>query len=93
MKNTLAVISAIFILSACNATQAPPYDKSKAPAERENYSGLKGASQKIEDEAFAENKEKMQKCDEARFDLIDAQAKKDEPAVKQLQAQIRKLCS
>lgn len=73
MFNKLIPVSLIVLLSACGATQPPPYQKDRAPEDRDQYSGVKGLMQHQKDQMYIMTKELSDKCTAAKIDLAIAE--------------------
>ncbi|BDX06152.1 hypothetical protein [Planctobacterium marinum] len=92
MAKTIIVLSLISLISACNVTQAPPYEADKAVEDRENYSGTKGMVQYGKDQNYLAKKELSDKCERARIDLAVAINEGDEKQVKAQEGIIQRNC-
>lgn len=92
MLKQIFLIAAMVTVASCGSVQAPPYDKSKQPEDRVNYSGLGGASQMVKDKEQAALKNKIQKCNDATFSLIDAQAYGESRKIQKAEKLVAKLC-
>tara|TARA_R110000751_G_scaffold73956_1_gene149671 strand:+ start:18184 stop:18459 length:276 start_codon:yes stop_codon:yes gene_type:complete len=79
-------------LVACSSHQAPPYDKDKRPEDREQYSGIEGVMQKQKDQIYLNNQARLAKCQDARLDLVDAEAEGDINMIRQVKARVQKNC-
>lgn len=66
-------ISLIGMLSACGATQPPPYQKDRSVESRDQYNGGEGMAQYQKDQNYLAEKELSDKCAKAKIDLIIAQ--------------------
>jgi hypothetical protein len=67
----------IVLLSACGASQPPPYQKDRTPEDRNQYSGAEGLTQQQKDQTYLMDKELSDKCTEAKIDLAIAEADKN----------------
>jgi hypothetical protein len=59
----------IVLLSACGVSQPPPYQKDRAPEDRDQYNGFEGLTQQQKDQNYLMNKELSDKCTAAKIDL------------------------
>ena len=71
--NKLIPVSLIVLLSACGAIQSPPYQKDRAPEDRDQYSGVEGLMQQQKDQTYLMTKELSDKCTAAKIDLAVAE--------------------
>ena len=92
MFNKLIPVSLIVLLSACGATQPPPYQKDRAPEDRDQYSGAQGMSQYQKDQSYLVKKELSDKCTTAKIDLAIAEADKNTNDIKKQNALINSSC-
>lgn len=92
MKKLLFVSVFTLTLVACGSHRAPPYEKDKRPEDRTEYSGVEGSIQKQKDQAYMANQANKLKCQDARLDLVDAEAEGDINMVRQVKARVQKLC-
>jgi hypothetical protein len=91
--NKILIVSAFTLtLVACGAHQAPPYKKDKRPKDQSEYSGVEGVVQKQKDQAYLANEANKFKCQDARLDLVDAEAGGDINMVRRVKARGQKLC-
>jgi len=91
--NKIFIISAFTLtLAACSVYQAPPYEKNKRPDDKGQYSGVEGVVQKQKDEAYLANEANKFKCQDARLDLVDAEAEGDINMVRRVKVRLQKLC-
>jgi len=91
--NKIFIISAFTLtLVACGAHRAPPYEKEKRPEDRGQYSGVEGVIQKQKDQAYLANEANKFKCQDARLDLVDAEAEGDINMIRRVKARVQKLC-
>jgi hypothetical protein len=90
--NKLIPISLIVLLSACGATQPPPYQKDRAPEDRDQYSGVQGMSQYQKDQSYLVKKELSDKCTTAKIDLAIAEADKNTSDIEKQNALINSSC-
>ncbi len=88
----LLSLSLIVLLSACGASQPPPYQKDRAPEDRDQYSGAEGLTQQQKDQAYLMSKELSDKCTEAKIDLAIAEADKNSSEIKKQNALISSTC-
>lgn len=92
--NKLLIVGAVTLtLTACGAHRAPPYDKDKRPQDREQYSGVKGYIQQQKDQAFLVKQANKVKCQDARLDLVDAEAGGNSNVIRRVKARLEKLCA
>jgi len=73
MLNKYLSLSLLVLLTACGATQPPPYQKDRAPEDRDQYSGAEGLKQQQQDQTHLINKELDDKCNAAKLDLAMAE--------------------
>lgn len=92
MKKLLFVSVFTLTLVACGSHRAPPYEKDKRPEDRTEYSGVEGSIQKQKDQAYMANQANKLKCQDARLDLVDAEAEGDINMIRQVKARVQKLC-
>lgn len=92
MKKIFIVSAFTLTLVACGARQAPPYEKDKRPKDRGQYSGVEGVIQKQKDQAYLIKEANKFKCQDARLDLVDAQAQADTNIVRRVKARVQRLC-
>jgi hypothetical protein len=92
VKKIFIVSAFTLTLVACGARQAPPYEKDKRPKDRGQYSGVEGVIQKQKDQAYLIKEANKFKCQDARLDLVDAQAQADTNIVRRVKARVQKLC-
>jgi hypothetical protein len=91
--NKIFIISAFsLILIACSARQISPYENDKRPKDRGQYSGVEGVIQKQKDEAYMANQANKFKCQDARLDLVDAEAEGDINTIRRVKVRVQKLC-
>lgn len=90
--NKLIPFSLIVILSACGATQAPPYQKDRNPEDRDQYSGVEGLTQQQKDQAYLMNKELSDKCTKAKIDLAIAETDNNVGEIKNQKSIINSTC-
>ena len=91
--NKILIVSAFtLILAACSAHQSPLYEKDKRPQDPSEYSGVEGTIQKQKDQAYLSNQANKFKCQDARLDLVDAEAEGDMNIVRRVKARVQKLC-
>ena len=88
----LLSLSMIVLLSACGASQPPPYQKDRAPEERNQYSGAEGLTQLQKDKVYLMNKELSDKCTAAKIDLAIAETDKNTSEIKKQNEQISSTC-
>lgn len=88
----LIPILLIVLLSACGATQPPPYQKDRNPEDRDQYSGAEGLTQQQKDQTYLMNKELSDKCTIAKIDLAIAETNKNASEVKKQNALINNTC-
>ena len=77
LNNKLFSLLLIVLLSACGASQPPPYQKDRTPEDRNQYSGAEGLTQQQKDQTYLMDKELSDKCTEAKIDLAIAEADKN----------------
>ena len=92
MLNKFIPVSVIVLLSACGATQPPPYQEDRKPEDRNQYNGAEGAVQQQKDQTYLMNKELSDKCETAKIDLAIAKADNNASDIKKQNALIRSMC-
>ncbi|MEP4888867.1 MAG: hypothetical protein ABJV04_02475 [Aliiglaciecola sp.] len=92
MFNKLVPVSLIILLSACGATQPPPYQKDRKPEDRDQYSGTEGMTQYQKDQSYLASKELSDKCTKAKIELAIAKADKNSSEIKKQNALISSTC-
>ena len=91
--NKFLIVSAVAVtLIACGSHRAPPYEKEKRPEDRGQYSGIEGSIQKQKDQAYLANEANRFKCQDARLDLVDAEAEGDVNTIRRVKTRVQKLC-
>jgi hypothetical protein len=90
--NKLIPVSLIVLLSACGATQPPPYQKDREPEDRDQYSGAEGMSQYQKDQSYLVRKELSDKCTTAKIDLAIAESNKNNSDIEKQKALISSSC-
>ena len=90
--NKLILVSLIVFLSACGATQPPPYQKDRKPEDRDQYNGVEGMAQQQKDQNYLMSKELSDKCTEAKIDLAIAQTDKNTNEIEKQNALISSTC-
>ena len=91
--NKILIISALTLgLIGCAAHQAPPYEKEQKTEDKDQYSGVEGSIQKQKDKAYLTNQANKLKCQDARLDLVDAEAEGDINTIRQVKARVQRLC-
>jgi hypothetical protein len=85
-------LSLIVMLSACGATQAPPYQKDRTPEDRDQYSGAEGLKQQQKDQTYLMNKELADKCANAKIDLAIAKKEQDVDEIDMQRQLIKSTC-
>jgi hypothetical protein len=88
----LLSFSLIVLLSACGASQSPPYQKDRAPEDRDQYSGAEGLTQQQKDQTYLMSKELSDKCTAAKIDLAIAETDKNASEIKKQNALISSTC-
>ena len=88
----LLSLSLIVLLSACGASQPPPYQKDRAPEDRDQYSGVEGLTQQQKDQTYLMDKELSDKCTAAKIDLAIAEADKNTSKIKKQSDLISSTC-
>ncbi|MGB2742597.1 MAG: hypothetical protein WBC60_18790 [Cognaticolwellia sp.] len=92
LLNKLIPISLIVLLSACSATQPPPFQKDRSVEDRDQYSGAEGMIQYQKDQSYLMNKELSDKCISARIDLGIAQTDNNTSEIKKQKTLIDNTC-
>ncbi|MCJ8318003.1 MAG: hypothetical protein MJK12_00110 [Colwellia sp.] len=82
MLTKLISLSLAILLSACNVTSPPPYQKDREPEYRDQYNGAEGLSQQQKDQSYLMNKELSDKCTTAKIDLAIAETEKNTDEIK-----------
>jgi hypothetical protein len=90
--NKLIPISLTVLLSACGATQPPPYQKDKILEDRDQYNGLEGMAQYQKDQNYLVSKELPDKCTKAKIDLAVAETNKNVNEIKKQNSLISNTC-
>lgn len=90
--NKLIPVSLIVLLSACGATQPPPYQKDRNPVDRDQYNGVEGMAQFQKDQSYLASKELSDKCKKAKIDLAIAETEKNASEIKKQNALISNTC-
>lgn len=85
-------LSLIVLLSACGASQPPPYQKDRTPEDRNQYSGAEGLTQQQKDQTYLMDKELSDKCTAAKIDLAIAEADKNASEIKKQSDLISSTC-
>ena len=92
MLSKLLPISLIVLLSACGASQPPPYQKDRAPEDRNQYSGAEGLTQLQKDQTYLMNKELSDQCTEAKIDLAIATTDENNDEIEKQKSLIKSTC-
>ncbi|MCW8091873.1 hypothetical protein [Alteromonas sp. ASW11-130] len=92
MFNKLIPVWLIILLSACDATQPPPYQKDRKPEDRNHYYGIEGMAQYQKDQSYLANKELSDKCAKAKVDLAIAETDRNASEIKMQTALISNTC-
>ena len=92
MFNKLIALSLVFLLSACGATQPPPYQKDRNPEDRDQYNGAEGMVQYQKDQSYLISKELSDKCTKAKIDLAIAETDKNATEIKKQNELISSTC-
>ena len=93
MFNKLIPVSLIVLLSACGASQPPPYQKDRKPEDRNQYGGAEGLTQMQKDKIYLLNKELSDKCTTAKIDLAIAETDNNTSEIKQQKSIISDTCT
>lgn len=96
MKNLLIVVTlaiTVLTIGACGSTQAPSYDKNKAPADKENYSGLQSSAQRQKDDSNISRQTVNERCQQARFVLVDAERDVNDKEISKARDLVDKFCN
>ncbi|AWB59107.1 hypothetical protein [Colwellia sp. Arc7-D] len=83
MFNKCISLFLLALLTACGATQPPPYQKERPPEARDQYSGAEGLKQQQQDQTYLMNKELADKCTAAKIDLAMAEQEKNTSEIHQ----------
>jgi hypothetical protein len=92
LKIKLLSLSLVVLLSACGASQPPPYQKDRAPEDSDQYSGAEGLTQQQNDKSYLINKELSDKCTTAKIDLAIAETDKNSSEIKKQNEIISSTC-
>ena len=92
MNIKLLSLSLVVLLSACNVSQPPPYQKDRAPEDRDQYNGAEGLAQQQKDQNYLMSKELSDKCTEAKINLAIAETDKNDSEIKKQNALISSTC-
>ena len=90
--NNLILVFLGVLLSACGATQPPPYQKDRKPEDRDQYNGVVGLAQQQKDQNYLMRKELSDKCSAAKIDLAIAQTNKNTNEIEKQNALISSTC-
>jgi len=85
-------LSLLVFLTACGATQPPPYQKDRNPEDRDQYSGAEGLTQQQKDQTYLMNKALSEQCTTAKIDLAIAVTDNNASEIKQQNALISRTC-
>ncbi|MBA6293274.1 hypothetical protein H4J58_12020 [Colwellia sp. MB3u-70] len=92
MFNKLMPLSLLVFLTACGATQPPPYQKDRNPEDRDQYSGAEGLTQQQKDQTYLMNKALSEQCTTAKINLAIAVTDNNASEIKQQNALISRTC-
>jgi len=92
MFNKLIPLSLLVFLTACGATQPPPYQKDRNPEDRDQYSGAEGLTQQQKDQTYLMNKALSEQCTAAKIDLAIAVTDNNASEIKQQNILISRTC-
>ena len=92
LKTVLTLCFTLMIVS-CGARTPEPYQKDRAPEARDQYTGTKGLQQKIKDEKAIAKKKQNERCEEAQFRWMEAQAADDQAAIALAKRNVDKHCA
>nr|WP_026301381.1 hypothetical protein [Colwellia piezophila] len=92
MNIKLLSLSLIVLLSACGASQPPPYQQDRTPEDRDQYNGVEGLTQQQKDQTYLMNKELSDKCTTAKIDLAIAETDKNASEMKKQKALMSDTC-
>ncbi len=87
MKKILVIVAVSLGLGACGARTADPYDRDLTPSELKE-----GMKQQQKDKVSAAKDANKFKCQDARLDLVDAEAEGDINIIRQVKARVQRLC-
>lgn len=82
----------MIMLFGCASTTPPAYQKNKAPEDRDEYIGAKGATQYLKDQTYIAKKEQQEACNNARIDLAVAESKQDKNEIERQKNLIEQYC-
>jgi len=85
-------LSLLVFLTACGATQPPPYQKDRNPEDRDQYSGAEGLTQQQKDQTYLMNKALSEQCTTAKINLAIAVTDNNASEIKQQNALISRTC-
>ncbi|MCO7189271.1 MULTISPECIES: hypothetical protein [unclassified Pseudoalteromonas] len=71
----------LLALGGCQVSQPAPYEKDKAPEERQEYNGVDGLAQAQQDQVYLMDKELRDKCNNAKVDLAVAKGDKNDKEI------------
>ena len=92
LNGKLLYLSLIVLLSACGASQPPPYQKDRSPEDRNQYSGFEGLTQQQKDQTYVMNKELSDQCTAAKIDLAIAETNEKTNEIKKQKKLISSTC-
>jgi hypothetical protein len=92
MSNKYISLFLLALLTACGATQPPPYQKDRPPEARDQYSGAEGLKQQQQDQTYLMKKELADKCTAAKIDLAMAEQEKNTSEIHQQIESINSNC-
>jgi len=81
-----------FLLSACQLTEHPPYQKDRAPEYRTHYTGLKGFIQHQNDQVYLLNKAQAEQCFNARIEQAAATQEHNTQVISQQERIMARTC-
>ena len=90
--NKLIPVSLIVLLSACSATQPPPYQKDRKVEDRDQYNGAQGMAQYQKDQSYLVSKALSDKCTKAKIDLVIAKTNEDSKEIHKQNSLIKSTC-
>ena len=92
MNKFFIVSASTLMLVACSAHRTASYENDESAQDRGQYSGVEGVIQKQKDQAYLTNQANKLKCQDARLDLVDAEATGDSHMIRRVKARVQKFC-
>lgn len=92
MLKSIFCLPVAILLAGCGATSPPPYEKEKAPEDREYEQGATGLVQQQKDQNIIMKKEMSEQCEQARLDLAVAESEGQTDTVEHFKSVIKQSC-